>query len=265
MNKKRANMEKEVRQINIPVKVEKRGTIVGYPIVYSRDSEDMGFIEQIAPGAAKNALERSDIRALKNHDPSLIYGRQGVNLTFSEDKNGLRYEATPIDTRNFKDVAEEINAGLLTGQSFGFTVLSDEWTDLETDHPRRTITEIGEIYDVGVVTYPAYPDTTVALRALDAARAEISPAPEQEAPTFTLAEIVTLTIDGEEFVFDGENRFDLAAEKIEEIRASISPTTAIDADAELDPTITEDSVEVEERDAADILARINETITRSKT
>jgi len=64
-------MEKEIRQINIAAKVEKRadgsiGSIVGYPIVYNRDSEDMGFIERVAPGAAKKALGRSDIRGLKS-------------------------------------------------------------------------------------------------------------------------------------------------------------------------------------------------------
>lgn len=250
-------MEKEIRQLRVPLKVEKRGSIVGYPIVYGKDSEDMGFIEQIAPGAAKNALERSDIRALKNHDPNLIFGRQGVNLQFTEDKNGLKYVATPIDTRTYNDVAEEIAAGLLTGQSFGFTVLRDEWSDLDSDHPKRTITEIGEIFDVGPVSYPAYPDTSVALRSLDAAKAEV--APEVEAPTFTLAEIVTLTIDGEDFVFDGEDRFDRAAEKIEELRASLSPTSATEADTDPEATLIEDQVEEE-----DILERINQTLARSK-
>jgi len=246
-------MEKEIRTIKVPVKVEERGSITGYPIVYSRDSEDMGFIEQIAPGAAKNALERSDIRALKNHDPNLIYGRQGVNLTFSEDEKGLKYTATPIDTRQYREVAEEVKAGLLTGQSFGFTVLSDEWSDLESDHPKRTITEIGEIFDVSVVTYPAYPDTTVALRSLDAAKAEVEP--EKEAPKFRLADIVTLTIDGEEFSFDGEDRFDRAAEKIDEVRAALSPTTNDEVDTEHDPTITD-------AQSDEIMQRINKKLAR---
>ena len=63
-------MEKEVRQIHIPAKVKERGEIVGYPIVYDKDSEDMGFVERIAPGAVTEALTRSDVRGLKNHDPS---------------------------------------------------------------------------------------------------------------------------------------------------------------------------------------------------
>jgi len=121
----------EKRSVSTPAKVEirengKPGSIYGYPIVYGKDSENIGFIERVAKGAAKKALKRSNIRALKNHDPSLIFGRQGVNLKLVEDDQGLRYEAEPISTRNFRDIAEEISAGLLTGQSFGFTVLKDE-------------------------------------------------------------------------------------------------------------------------------------------
>jgi HK97 family phage prohead protease len=167
--------KKEVRSIQEKPGIETRedgsiGKIHGYAIVYNRDSEDMGFIEQIAPGAARKAIKRSDIRALKNHDPSLIFGRQNVNLKLIEDERGLRYEAEPIDTANYREIAEEVRTGLLTGQSFGFTVLSDEWSGLDTDNPKRTITEIGEIFDVGPVTYPAYQDTTVALRSLDSAK-----------------------------------------------------------------------------------------------
>ena len=262
-------MKKEVRSINIPASVEKRddgttGSITGYAIVYDKDSEDMGFIERIAPGAAKKALERSDIRGLKNHDPNLIFARQGVNLELTEDKGGLKYVATPIDTRNFKDVAEEVRSGLLTGQSFGFTVEKDEWRDLETDHPTRTITEIGEIFDVGPVSYPAYPDTSVAVRLLDEARAAHEIPSEEEAPTFTLAEVVTLTLDDETYTFDGDDRFDRAAEKIEELRASSSPKTADDADADdPDPKITEDEA-VDEEAGSEILNRINLAIERKK-
>ena len=255
-------MQKEVRSISIPAQIEERadgkvGSIVGYPIVYNKDSEDMGFIEKIAPGAVTEALKRSDIRGLKNHDPSLIFARQGVNLTLTEDEKGLKYVATPVDTRTFKDVADEVKSGLLTGQSFGFTVIKDEWRDIDTNSPRRTITEIGEIYDVGPVSYPAYKDTSVALRSLDAAKHEVV----EPAPTFTLAEIVTLTIDGEEFVFDGEDRFDLAAEKIEEVRASSIPTNPVDADTESDPTIIDDEVDdVTEK----YLERVSKTLQRSK-
>jgi len=248
--------QKESRQFNIPAKVEVRedgslGNIHGYAIVYNKNSEDMGFIEQIAPGAVKNALERSDIRGLKNHDPSLIFGRQGVNLIFKDDEKGLGYEATPIDTANFREISQEVKAGLLTGQSFGFTVLADEWKNLDSDHPKRTITEIGEIFDVGPVTYPAYQDTTVALRSLDAAKEK---PPEQIK--------IVLKRDGLEdlsYSFEDKEVFDLfMVEAIK--RSDVKPTLpASDIPVVLDPTISENTGDKDET-----LERINKTIERLK-
>ena len=222
---------KETRTIKTSAKVELRddgtvGTIVGYPIVYDKDSEDMGFIERIAPGAAKKALKRSDIRGLKNHDPSLIFARQGVNLTFKEDAGGLRYEATPIDTRNFREIADEVRLGLLTGQSFGFTIKKDEWDDLDTDHPTRTITEIDQIFDVGPVTYPAYQDTTVALRSLEKAK---DPSKEED-PT-DKDEVITIN----EVTYTGGDRFDRAVETIEGLRSASNPTIPDDDSTDDEP------------------------------
>lgn len=234
VNKSEDSMKKEIRNIQTPAKVELRkdgtpGSIIGYPIVYDKDSEAMwGFTERIAKGAAKKALKRSDIRALKNHDPSLIFGRQGVNLKLKEDEKGLRYEASPIDTRNFREVAEEVRLELLTGQSFGFTIKSDEWTDLDTDKPIRTITEIDQIFDVGPVTYPAYEDTTVALRSLEAAKVE-------EKPAFTA---ITVTINGSMFDINDNELID---NYIEGLRSGLSPTTADSDSADDDLTITKSS------------------------
>ena len=243
-------MEKEIRAINIPAKVELRddgtpGAIYGYPIVYNKDSEDMGFVERIAPGAAKNALKRSDIRALKNHDPNLIFGRQGVNLKFTEDKDGLKYEATPIDTRTYNDVASEVRLGLLTGQSFGFTILSDKWEGLDTDKPKRTITEIGQIYDVGPVVYPAYNDTSIALRSLEKARAKAEDKPAFSEPTVRVA-----FGDAEkEFSLNDRGEID---KWLNEFRSVSSPTAA-DTDSTDDvPTDTQSPDQ-----ADDIMERIS--------
>ena len=246
-------MEKEIRAINIPAKVELRddgtpGAIYGYPIVYNKDSEDMGFIERIAPGAAKNALKRSDIRALKNHDPNLIFGRQGVNLKFTEGKDGVKYEATPINTRTYNDVADEVRLGLLTGQSFGFTILSDKWEGLDTDKPKRTITEIGQIYDVGPVVYPAYNDTSVALRSMEQAKAKA-----EDKPAFTEPMVkVTFGDETKEFSLNdsGEiNRW------LDELRFGSQPTLPEPDSADGDPTITKPP-------DLDMMERINVTLNR---
>ena len=247
-NVKEISMEKEIRNFNIPVEVVERDgqrMITGYPIVYNKDSEDMGFIERIAPGAAKKALKRSDIRALKNHDPNLIFGRQGVNLKFTEDKEGLYYEASEIDTQTYRQVSEEVRLGLLTGQSFGFTILADEWKDLDTDMPKRTITEIGQIFDVGPVTYPAYTDTSVALRSLEKAKAEGVP------------EFKPITITINEEVFDANDK-DGIDKFIEEIRSASSPTAKVADIADDEPTLDKSP------DSDKTMERINNVLNRYK-
>lgn len=143
--------------------------ISGYAAVFNSDSEDLGFRETIKPGAFKKALKKSDVRALYNHDPNYIFGRTGVNLELRADKTGLHMTVDPVPTATYRLVAENIQAGLVSQQSFAFTIApgGDEWNK---DFTRRTITEVDEIFDVSPVTYPAYNDTTVALRSRDLAK-----------------------------------------------------------------------------------------------
>ncbi len=151
------------RDADNPVKIE------GYAAVFDRDSENMGFIERIAPGAFKNALKKSDVRALFNHDSNIILGRMSAGtLELKEDKKGLFMSVTPPDTQLIRDmVLSPIERGDVTQQSFGFNIKSDEWKDLDKDIPTRTILEVNELFDVSPVTFPAYPDTDVALRSLE--------------------------------------------------------------------------------------------------
>ncbi len=146
-----------------PAKIE------GYAAVFNKNSGDMGFIERIAPGAFNNALKKSDVRALFNHDPNIILGRTSAGtLELLEDKQGLFMRVLPPDTQLVRDmVLTPIERGDVTQQSFGFTVKSDEWADIDKHTPTRTITEVGELFDVSAVVFPAYSDTTVALRSLD--------------------------------------------------------------------------------------------------
>jgi len=143
--------------------------IEGYAAVFNKDSEDMGFIERIAPGAFKNSLKTSDVRALFNHDSNIILGRSTAGtLELKEDKKGLFMSVTPPDTQLVRDmVLSPIERGDITQQSFGFTVQSDDWDYRDNEPSIRTITEIKELFDVSPVTFPAYPDTAVALRSLD--------------------------------------------------------------------------------------------------
>lgn len=156
-------------------------TLVGYAAKYDVWSEDLGgFRERIQPGAFDKAMaEGHDVRALVNHDSNIVLGRTTAGtLRLSTDETGLRMEVDLPETQAARDLAVSVERGDIDQMSFGFMIGpgGSSW-DLEATPAERTITEVAELLDVSVVTYPAYPQTEVALRALDQAKAAAVPAP----------------------------------------------------------------------------------------
>jgi hypothetical protein len=144
------------------------GTLRGYAALFDVEAEIAGlFLERIAPGAFRSALARpDDVRALFNHDPSLLLGRTANGtLRLTEDARGLRYEVTLPGTAAGQDVRELVSRGDVTQSSFGFTVREETWIAPAGPGglPTRVITAIGVLYDVSPVTYPAYASTSVGL------------------------------------------------------------------------------------------------------
>lgn len=156
------------------------GTLVGYAAVFDRFSEDLGlFRETIAPGAFAGCIGR-DARALVNHDPGQLLGRESNGtLRMAEDSLGLRVEIDLPDTQVGRDTAANVRRGDLDGMSFSFETAADAW-DRGTTPPTRTLIRCRRVHDVGPVTYPAYTDTRVALRSLDRAAAPPQATPEPE-------------------------------------------------------------------------------------
>lgn len=156
--------------------VEKDGKkkIAGYGAVFNSVSEDLGgFRELILPGAFVDVLS-DDTRSLFNHDPNFILGRS-VNgtLVVDEDEVGLRYEVEPPDTQTVRDIViSPIERGDIDQSSFGFRVLEESWRHPTPDEPLpvRVIHKFQRLYDVGPVTFAAYPATSVSMRALDRAK-----------------------------------------------------------------------------------------------
>jgi len=155
--------------------------IVGLAAVTdSLSVEMMGFREKIAPGAFDKALAKSDVRALFNHDPNMVLGRNlSGTMRLWVDEGGLHYEIPELPESR-ADVAEAIQRGDVDGNSFSFTVAEDAWEYRADGSAIRTITEFGQLFDVGPVTYPAYPATQVSARARDMAKAP--PAPPEAPP-----------------------------------------------------------------------------------
>ena len=158
-----------VEDVDMRIEGDDKPKIVGYAAKFNKWSEDLGgFREKIHPKAFDEVLDKADVRALKNHDPNLILGRTtSGTLSLKTNKLGLRFEIEPPNTSTGKDTVEEIRRKDITGCSFAFTTARDDWNYLEDGKVERTIMKVADLYDVGPVTYPAYPDTTVAARTLE--------------------------------------------------------------------------------------------------
>ena len=137
-------------------------SIVGHAAMFDVLSEELwGFREKIAPGAFDDVLG-DDVRALFNHDPNFVLGRTTARtLVLSVDQTGLRNEIAPPDTQWARDLLTSMKRGDITQQSFAFVVKNDSWEyNKEADTVTRTILKVERLYDVSIVTYPAYPQTT---------------------------------------------------------------------------------------------------------
>lgn len=149
--------------------------VVGHGAVFDRLSEWLWhprgeFREQIRKGAFEPALGKSDIRFLLNHDGLPLARNKSGTLKVEEDDIGLSIEAElDLSDPDVQRLVPKLKRGDLSQMSFAFMLPvegGDEWE--ETDEGLiRTIVRFEELFDVSPVTYPAYPDTDVAVRRLE--------------------------------------------------------------------------------------------------
>lgn len=144
----------------------------GYAALFNSETDIGGmFRERIAPGAFADTLKSADVRALIDHDTGRVIGRSAAGtLRLQEDERGLFVEVDLPDTTDGRDLAVQLERGDISGMSFGFAVTRQTW-DETGDMPIRTI-EAVDLYEVSAVAFPAYPETEIALRSLNDAKAE---------------------------------------------------------------------------------------------
>jgi HK97 family phage prohead protease len=159
--------------------------IRGYAAVFNQLSEDLGgFREQLQTGAFADAIQASDVRALINHDSNLVLGRnKSATLRMFEDATGLGVEIAPPDTQAARDLIELMRRGDVNQMSFAFSVSKEDqsWARDGSGPWIRTIKKVARLYDVSVVTYPAYPQTSAAVRDLQAHQDALGAKAEAEA------------------------------------------------------------------------------------
>lgn len=136
------------------------GLIKGYAATFMDRALIGGeFFEQIAPGAFANTIRDGDVLALIAHDYGRVLGRQSAgSLRLSENGLGLYFELdADLTTPSGQEAFGNIKSRAIQGCSFGFRVLSEDWTD-EGQIPLRTILEI-QLYEISVLANPAYEST----------------------------------------------------------------------------------------------------------
>ncbi len=135
----------------------------GYAAVFNDASVPLPFKETIAPGAFRKTLsETPDVRLLINHEGLPLARTKNGTLTLIEDNRGLLIDAEIADTTEGRDLYKLVERGDVDQMSFAFRVIRQKWNE---DRSVRTLTEVSLADgDVSVVTYPAYPTTTVEAR-----------------------------------------------------------------------------------------------------
>lgn len=143
-------------------------TAIGNPLRW-------GFYEEIAPGAFSKTISEGDQRKLIDHDSYYVVSRVSAGtLLLAQDAIGLAVDSA-LDTElsYVRDLIANLRNGNITGMSFGFYVIQDEWTTetkslddgTEVEVEVRRILETKTI-EVSSVTFPAYPQTDAGLRAV---------------------------------------------------------------------------------------------------
>ncbi len=150
---------------NVQTRTEDDGKmrLSGYAAVFNNASVPLPFTEYIAPGAFRKTLsETPDVRLLINHEGLPLARTKNGTLALTEDEVGLRFDAELPDTNEARDLYTLIERGDVDQMSFAFRVIRQKFNK---DRSERTLTEVSLADgDVSVVTYPAYPTTTVEAR-----------------------------------------------------------------------------------------------------
>lgn len=167
------NSNRYLRQIrSAPVAFQTRNdetgpVIAGYFAVFNNPTELWpGCIEQIAPGAFASSLD-GDVRALIDHDTRLVIGRTTVGtLTLREDSTGL-YGEIKINEHDSDamNLYARVQRGDVSQCSFGFDIIAEDYVASPDGQTCTWTVRDLILYEVSVVTFPAYDATSVSARA----------------------------------------------------------------------------------------------------
>ena len=168
-------MERSIRQVRsidstFATRSEENGElfIEGYFAVFNSNYEiASGMTESIAVGAFTNTLS-NDVRALINHDSTLVLGRtKSHTLELRQDEHGLwgKISINPNDA-DAMNLYERVKRGDVDGCSFGFEILDEETEFREDGSIHWTIRDVN-LFEVSCCTFPAYNETNIKARSAE--------------------------------------------------------------------------------------------------
>ena len=179
---------KEIRKFDFEVRAkrdEQHGTYLeGTPIVYDAWTNLGWYDEQIQRGALDNT-DLTDVRFLINHNTDMIPLARSRNnnenstmqMTVDEDGMNIRVNLDVENNSDARSLYSAVERGDIDGMSFMFVVDGELWEEEESEHPKRTITDIEKVFEVSAVTFPAYEQTSISARgladALESAKASL--------------------------------------------------------------------------------------------
>ena len=163
------DMQRQVRSAPTQFHTREDGdnhSIEGYFAVFNSNYEIApGMSESVAPGAFSRTIS-GDIRALINHDTTLVLGRTKANtLELREDSHGLwgKIDINPNDV-DAMNLYERVKRGDVDQCSFGFDIRSED-TDINEDGSIHWTIKDVDLYEVSCCTFPAYEQTNITARA----------------------------------------------------------------------------------------------------
>lgn len=170
-------MSKEIRAFNFEVRAEQNEEhgehLTGTPIVFNERTDIGGFDEIIDSGALDNTDLR-DVRFLINHNTDMVplarsrnnNANSTMQMEITDEGMNIRVDLDTENNAEAKSLYSAVSRGDISGMSFMYTVDSDSWEELESDHPLRHIRSIGKVFEVSAVTFPAYEATSIQARGL---------------------------------------------------------------------------------------------------
>ena len=189
-------MTKEIRAFNFEVRAEQNEEhghyLTGQPIVYN-ERTDLEWYDEIIDDGALAETDLRDVRFLINHNTDMIPLARSRN---NNANSTMQMQVVPgagmtirvdLDTEKnaeARSLYSAVSRGDISGMSFMFTVDSDTWEDLESEHPTRHIRSISKVFEVSAVTFPAYEATSINARglsdALESAKASLESAKAEQ-------------------------------------------------------------------------------------